>query len=144
MNPKLNQRYKVTTCGYCHTDFFYTDKDQLCKHKTCMSKPKPIQRQFTMTEEEQAQMIAPYVKRRFAPVQLRVVQLEGYTEQESHSIIHKAFILQKLKYLANLDALESMACIENDTTMWILGPRFSFTEVMDALSHEQNSLLVFI
>jgi hypothetical protein len=101
-----------------------------------------------MTEEEQAQMFAPYVTRKFAPVQLRVVQLEGYTEQESHSIIHKAFILQKLKYLAKLDiqesVQESVACIEDGTTMWILGPRFSFTEVMDALSNPQNSLLVFI
>lgn len=141
---QLNQRYKVTTCGYCHTDFFYTDKDQLCKHKTCASRLKPVSRQFTMTEEEHAQLLASYITKKFAPVQLRLIKLEGYTEQESHSIIHKAFILQKLKYLAKLDIQESVACIEDGTTMWILGPRFSFTEVMDALSNPQNSLLVFI
>ena len=142
---QLNQKYKVTTCGYCHVNFFYTDKEQLNKHKTCVSRPKPVSRQFTMTEEEQAQMFAPYVTRKFAPVQLRLIKLEGYTEHESVSIIHKAFIFQKLKYLAKLDTeQESTAYIEDDTTMWILGPRFPFTEAMNALSNPQNSLLVFI
>ena len=142
---QLNQKYKVTTCGYCHKDFFYTDKEQLGKHKICVSKPKTIQRQFAMTPEEQAQLFAPYVKQKFAPVQLRLIKLEGYTEKESASIIHKAFIFQKLKYLTKLDLeQESTACIKNDTTMWILGQRFPFTEVMEALSHEQDSLIVFI
>jgi hypothetical protein len=142
---QLNQKYKVTTCGYCHASFFYTDKEQLNQHKVCMSKPNSVSRQFTMTHEEQAQLFAPYVTRKFAPVQLRLIKLEGYTEKESASIIHKAFIFQKLKYLAKLDTeQESTACIEDNTTMWILGQRFSFTEAMDALSNPQNSLLVFI
>ena len=126
MHPELNLRYKITTCGYCDTDFFYTDKDQFNKHKTCVS--KPIQKEFTLNP------------RKFNLVQLKVVKLEGFSEQESTDMIQKAFTLQTLKYAK--DSLEATACIERDNHMWILGSRFSFDNVIQALSNPCNSLLI--
>ena len=143
-HPELNQRYKITTCGYCHADFFYTDKDQLSKHKTCMSKPKPIQREFTMNQYEYDQMLLPYVNCKFNPVQLKLDKLEGFSDQESNDIIQKAFTLQKLKYRSKLDASQEItACIKSDNYMWILGSRFTFDHVIQSLSNPCNYLYLY-